>query len=1507
MTYRTLRNAGVASITALALALVACGGSSSSTTPPAPIDLAPTTPVFSGPAAGVTDHQYIVNVSSSDPEGKPVTFSATATGGTVTVAGNVLTVKPTAAGTLTLNVTANDGAKTTVATWGMPVTANADPVLPKAATTLAFGGRESIALAGRDADNDVVTYTILGGADTTFTGASLNGNALELNAAGVAAGTYKVSVKATQSGNNLVASKDTTLVLNITVLAQPNLPPTNVLIQGPASVVQNHTATYLLSASDPEGLPVAFSKKNEADPYTIVGNVLTFTPAAAGNQAITVVAKDSANQTAEQTLTVVVTANRAPVMTLPGSVTMEAATERTLPLGPDRDADNDPITYTSADKPAFVTILGNQLNIKPAKADGGQTYNFTVTGTDGFGGTTNTAVVLVVNPAAIVFNVTNVTQPEPAKLYAGRTYPNDAKPRATSGDLYNNRFTAYCDYPVTATDELTWSFIYNGTTIQEQKTTGSNGATTGAFVEFSPIKIPLTDFGATRFYSVQVQDSKGNIARSNLYPVTPKAPNFAYVKEVKLNDVRGLRTDGLKPIWNAPAANAALTWPAQFIDLTLTADDVFAPGGDGLKPFKFTNPKAFIAGTTTALTGVLTLADSSTAVDNTSAVLTYTPSQADLTKIPYFTVDVTNSAGMTTTVKIEGLIAAAANLNVKKEFDGTGLPNPKTTETLGFDAGKNLIAVRENRAPGIAVVPGAGPATVAGEEGSTAYKVVDGVNMNISDVDVTPGVNRDFLDTVGVLPLDFPKLPNPNSKSGASGYLLAPAYTQMNGDEVDTSEKSIKFSRAPYTLIWNPIDHKDVRKELGFNVKPADLYDAVSATGLNWVAQIAAPITGFKLDTVVGGTLAGNQFDTALTGVTPTARKIHLYPVHSKATVGAVASQVYPYAAGAAYVADADLSATTGASAAPSEFGILSTATHGIYVTPMTNPASGAMAYFTSRGINGDNAAGLTPLASDNVVPYGYYLVKIDDTRTGLRPVDFKNRYFFTNTTGGYQSGAPAPDPDSLDLSKTYLGRDMADATTAPTTLGLNADLRISTLNGLTLWDNKRSALQFSIPKGSKGNVFLSIGTSASTTNVLSTAALQLPFPTIHSTQNIAKPGVAAGALPANSPIVDGSTGTSSGDLVADFDGLVPNVAGATPDAIIITQLAPKDIPAGAVTIKGMAVTKTISPSPSPLPVITAGGIVDYLNMNTSAATAASDSWYTNIKRSAFYNALANTGGVTAAPANYAAYNNEFFGVFFAHLGYADAFEQNAALLLNFQNLKDATGTAVSAPVANGADLDLGSLTFGNPWTSSASAYKVAQYFIQSAVAVSDGTNAPAAGPAVGDYGTLAKVGYVTNAAAAPGADGGYAPTITPVTGVKFYYTKAVVAPDTTVTVVNVDVANRQTPTGVVNANAVAHGQGTPANGTAAFTLSWNKPTNYSGADVEIWSYVGAGAATKLTTVTTGGTSIKIPTTLMPAGSSYFFRIRAYNIPGVNFNITPLKRALPFGYADFVTQAIPMT
>ncbi|MBK8726912.1 MAG: hypothetical protein IPL96_12935 [Holophagaceae bacterium] len=176
MNRQTLRTAaGIGSISALALVMVACGGSSSSA-PQQPANQAPSKPLIStGPTTAITKHEYIYNLTSTDPEGDAITFSLSPANTEATITGNTLKYRPNVATaqTVTLSVLATDskGAASTPGTVAVNVLLNRAPVFSSPTSFSLTGSGAAIppafnyAASAVDPDGDTVTYSPAGHGD----------------------------------------------------------------------------------------------------------------------------------------------------------------------------------------------------------------------------------------------------------------------------------------------------------------------------------------------------------------------------------------------------------------------------------------------------------------------------------------------------------------------------------------------------------------------------------------------------------------------------------------------------------------------------------------------------------------------------------------------------------------------------------------------------------------------------------------------------------------------------------------------------------------------------------------------------------------------------------------------------------------------------------------------------------------------------------------------------------------------------------------------------------------------------------------------------------------------------------------------------------------------------------------------------------------------------------------------------------------------------------------------
>ncbi len=290
MTPKMLRNAGLTSITALSLALVACGGSSSSA-PPAPVNQAPINLSIAGSDAIVAGHVKDYALNATDPEGKTITYTVVASNGTVAVTNNVAKLTaPATAGTVILTMTAKDadGAIAT-ATKAVTVNANQAPVYDNnlvnngtAEVTAVAPLTTLVNLNATDKDGDLVTVAPAAGV-TLPSWAVFNATTkvLTLNPAitDVNVLPYNMNFVATDGFGGTTA-----LTVAVTVNRGVNNPPSTPMAVAltPQNTHVGRELKWTLGAIDPDGDAVTFFQPILSDPeVTFSGSTLIWKPTAA--------------------------------------------------------------------------------------------------------------------------------------------------------------------------------------------------------------------------------------------------------------------------------------------------------------------------------------------------------------------------------------------------------------------------------------------------------------------------------------------------------------------------------------------------------------------------------------------------------------------------------------------------------------------------------------------------------------------------------------------------------------------------------------------------------------------------------------------------------------------------------------------------------------------------------------------------------------------------------------------------------------------------------------------------------------------------------------------------------------------------------------------------------------------------------------------------------------------------------------------------------------------------
>ena len=324
-----------------------------------------------------------VDVSSyfSDPDNNSLTYRAASSHpsqATVDVSGSVVTITPLAQGTPTITVTARDPSNLT-ATQKIVVTvspgANRAPVSQGAipGVTIAERGNPrnvDVSSYFSDPDNNSLTYRVSSSHPSKAT-VDVSGSVVTITP--LAQGSVLVLVTASDP-SNLTATQ----VIAVTVSPGANRAPVAVgSIPGVTIAERGNPRNVDVSSyfSDPDNNSLtyrAFSSHPSQATVSVLGSVVTITPAAQGTPIVTVSASDG-SLTATQTITVTVSsgANRAPVAQ--GSIPIVTLTAGNSPMVFDvfsrfSDPDNDTLAYTAESSDpsrATVNASASVLTITP--------------------------------------------------------------------------------------------------------------------------------------------------------------------------------------------------------------------------------------------------------------------------------------------------------------------------------------------------------------------------------------------------------------------------------------------------------------------------------------------------------------------------------------------------------------------------------------------------------------------------------------------------------------------------------------------------------------------------------------------------------------------------------------------------------------------------------------------------------------------------------------------------------------------------------------------------------------------------------------------------------------------------------------------------------------------------------------------------------------------------------------------------------------------------------------
>jgi PKD repeat protein len=367
-------------------------------------------------------------VTGSDPDNDPLTFMLDGCGGFSVFDPITRRIRITPgfndAGVYTCTVTVSDGQASDSKTITITVlNVNRAPTLNPVAnmTTMEGGGcRDDQVIAGSDPDADALTFFKTAGPTfmTVTTTSPTTGN-IHLAAGFSDAGVFSATVSA--SDGSLSDSKSFTITVSSVNRAPVLAQPANM------TVTEGATANQTITASDPDGCPITFSKVSGPSFMTVTtsspttGNI-ALAPgfSDAGTYGATVTASDG---TVSDSKSFSITVNNSvPPLTLtqPSNMTVnEGGTADQSLIA--TDPAGLPVTFSKVSGPIFMTVTttdpgagtsAGNVHLAPGSADAG-TYTAVVRATDTSGASDQKAFTIT------VINVNHEPVSDPNGPYSG--------------------------------------------------------------------------------------------------------------------------------------------------------------------------------------------------------------------------------------------------------------------------------------------------------------------------------------------------------------------------------------------------------------------------------------------------------------------------------------------------------------------------------------------------------------------------------------------------------------------------------------------------------------------------------------------------------------------------------------------------------------------------------------------------------------------------------------------------------------------------------------------------------------------------------------------------------------------------------------------------------------------------------------------------------------------------------------------------------------------------------
>ena len=332
-----------------------------------------------GNQAGRVGQSSSLQLSGSDPEGGPVSYSATGLppGLDLSAGTGAITGVPTAAGTFTVTVAASDGVLSAqeVFTWVIQSAfQNTPPTLgTPGSLTSTVGQQILLQLQGADADGDPLTYSASGLPD----GLQVTADNGRISGSPTTAGSYGVTISV--SDGRVSTSQSFSWTINA---VSQNAPPVLTSPGNQTATVGQATALQL-QANDPNGDALTFSASGLPAGLQINSSTgrIAGTPTASGTSSVTVTVSDGALSASRTFTWTVAAANVAPTMTAPGNQNSTVGQAAVLQLQAS-DANFNVLTYSATGLPPGMQIATTTGRIAGTPTTAG-TYNVSATVSDG--------------------------------------------------------------------------------------------------------------------------------------------------------------------------------------------------------------------------------------------------------------------------------------------------------------------------------------------------------------------------------------------------------------------------------------------------------------------------------------------------------------------------------------------------------------------------------------------------------------------------------------------------------------------------------------------------------------------------------------------------------------------------------------------------------------------------------------------------------------------------------------------------------------------------------------------------------------------------------------------------------------------------------------------------------------------------------------------------------------------------------------------------------------------